>query len=74
MHIVFSKIQSPTAILTSQLSDHFPYCGGAYWGGGSRAVVSTAAFHARIRGLVPGLGGLKETKIFLPHPRVNAVL
>ena len=30
--------------------------------GGPRAVVSTAAFHARVRGSVPGLGGLKETK------------
>ena len=34
-------------------------------------VVSTAAFHARLRGLVPGLGGLKEQKMFLPHPRVK---
>ena len=33
------------------------------WGGGPRVVVSTAAFHARVRGSVPGLGGLKETKI-----------
>ena len=40
-------------------------------GGGPRVVVSTAAFHARIRGSVPGLGGLKETKLFLPHPRVK---
>ena len=39
-------------------------------GGGPRVVVSTAAFHARVRGSVPGLGGLKETKMFLPHPRV----
>ena len=31
-------------------------------GGGSRVVVSTAAFRAGVRGLVPGLGGLKETK------------
>ena len=31
-------------------------------GGGPRVVVSTAAFHARDRGSVPGLGGLKETK------------
>ena len=30
-----------------------------------------AAFHARVRGSVPGLGGLKETKLFLPHPRVK---
>ena len=34
-------------------------------------VVSTAAFHARVRGSVPGFGGLKETKLFLPHPRVK---
>ena len=34
-------------------------------------MVSTAAFHARVRGSVPGLGGLKETKKFLPHPRVK---
>ena len=40
-------------------------------GGGPRVVVSTAAFHARARGSVPGLGGFKETKMFLPHPRVK---
>ena len=40
-------------------------------GGGPRVVVSTAAFHARVLGSVPGLGGLKETKLFLPHPRVK---
>ena len=34
-------------------------------------VVSTAAFHARVRGSFPGLGGLKESKIFLPHPLVK---
>ena len=34
-------------------------------------MVNTAAFHARVRGSVPGLGGLKETKLFLPHPRVR---
>ena len=38
---------------------------------GPRVVVSTAAFHARVRGSVHGLGGLKETKMFLPHPRVK---
>ena len=47
---------------------HSTNCG---LGGGPRVVVSTAAFHARIRGSVPGLGGLKETKMFLPHPRVK---
>ena len=40
-------------------------------GGGPRVVVSTAAFHARVRCSVPGLDGLKETKMFLPHPRVK---
>ena len=40
-------------------------------GGGPRVVVSTAAFHVRVPGSVPGLGGLKETKMFLPHPRVK---
>ena len=29
-------------------------------GGGSRVVVSTAAFHARVRGSVPGLGGFER--------------
>ena len=43
----------------------------SFLGGGPRVVVSTAAFHARVRGSVPGLGGLKETKLFLPHPRVK---
>ena len=40
-------------------------------GGGPRVVVSTAAFHARVRGSVPGIGGLEETKMFLLHPRVK---
>ena len=39
--------------------------------GGPGVVVSTAAFHSRVRSSVPGLGGLKETKMFLPHPRVK---
>ena len=38
---------------------------------GLSVVVSTAAFHARVRGSVPGLGGLKETKMFFPPPRVK---
>ena len=41
------------------------------WGGGPRVVVSTAASHARVRGSVPGLGGLKETKTVSSHPRVK---
>ena len=40
-------------------------------GGGPRVVVNTAAFHARVRGSFPGLGGLKETQMFLPHPLVK---
>ena len=40
-------------------------------GRGPWVVVSTAAFHARVRGSVPDLGGLKEKKKFLPHPRVK---
>ena len=47
------------------------YCLLHTMGGGPRVVVSTAAFHARVRGSVPGLGGFKETKMFLPHPRVK---
>ena len=39
--------------------------------GAGTLVASTAAFHARVRGSVPGLGGLKETKMFLPHPRLK---
>ena len=46
-------------------------CYYAITGGGPRVVVSTAAFHARVRGSVPGLGGFEETKMFLPHPRVK---
>ena len=42
-------------------------------GGGPRVVVSTAAFHGA-RGSVPGLGGLKETKMFLPHPCVKFII
>ena len=42
-----------------------------FLGGGPRVVVSTAAFHAGVLGSVPGLGGLKKTKMFLPHPRVK---
>ena len=40
-------------------------------GGGPKVVVSTDAFHARVRDSAPGLGGLNETTMFLPHPRVK---
>ena len=50
----------------TQLSSYSHHTG---WG--PRVVVNTAAFHARVRGSVHGLGGLKETKIFLLNPRVK---
>ena len=34
-------------------------------------MVSTAAFHARVRGTFLGLGGVKESKMSLPHPLVK---
>ena len=40
-----------------------------FLGRGPGVGVSTAASHARVRGSVPGLSGLKETKMFLHHPR-----
>ena len=48
-----------------------PYYLHGVEGRGPGVVVSTAPSHARVRGSVPGLGGLKETKMFLPHPRVK---
>ena len=40
-------------------------------GEGPKVVVSTAAFQARVRGSFPGLGGLKETKMFFSYPLVK---
>ena len=54
-----------------QGDDMFPLGLSNHSGGGPRVVVSTAAFHARVRGSFPGLGGLKETEMFLPHPLVK---
>ena len=53
---------------------HFPRHSGClrdYLGGGPGVVVITAAFYPSVRGSVPGLGSLKETKMFLLHPRVK---
>ena len=36
-----------------------------------RVVVSTAAFYATVRISFLGFGGLKETKMFFPHPLVK---
>ena len=60
-----SNISKPLTSILSNLNNTLTQ------GGGPRVVVSTAAFHARVRGSVPGLGGFKETKMFLPHPRVK---
>ena len=44
-------------------------------GGGPSVMVNTAAFHARIRGSFPGLGGLKETKnVSSPSTRIEGSL
>ena len=48
-------------IILAECPDRILKCCMAY-AGGPRVVVSTAAFHARVRGSVSGLGGLKETK------------
>ena len=82
MTIKISLAKAPSGECQSQTTKHAP--SGEYLvvviivngvqhieGGGPRVVVSTAAFHGRVRGSVPGLGGLKETKMFLPHPRVK---
>ena len=43
-------------------------------GGGPKVVVSTAAFHSGVQGSFPGLGGLKEAKLFLSHPLVKLII
>ena len=46
-------------------------CSNIIWGWGTRVVVSTAAFHAGVRGSFSGLGVLKQTKMCLPNPLVK---
>ena len=43
------------------------------WRGPSDSGYSTAAFHARARGSFPGLGVLKEIKMFPPHPLLKLI-
>ena len=57
------------SVLSSNMRVIFTNVFTSTWGGGPG--VSTAAFHAWVRGSVPGLGGLKKAKMFLPHPRVK---
>ena len=66
MHAGNSANAMPLLILSSGFFLSFDYSNDD-----ARVVVSTAAFHARVRGSVPGLGGFKETKMFLPHPCVK---
>ena len=72
--VFFAFQMSPVvAIITSQqiTLHNLIFCFIKAKGGGPRVVISTAAFHAKVRGSVPGIGGLKETKMFLPHPHVK---
>ena len=41
------------------------------YGLGGCHVVVVNTFHARVRGCFPGFSGLKETKMFFPHPLVK---
>ena len=50
-----------------------PYFLLNWYSGGPGVVVTIAAFHARVWGSFPGLGGLKDTKMFLLHPLVKLV-
>ena len=46
-------------------------CALHIYGRGPGVVVSTTAFRVRVPGSFPGLGGLKETKMFFLHPLVK---
>ena len=60
LSIVCSRMPTTQYIINSQIHSKLP-------GGGPSVVVSTTAFHARVPGSAPGLGGLKETKnVFSP--------
>ena len=65
------RLLSAVATMGSSFPSNTNIKCSSFLGGGPRVVVSTAVFHARVRGSVPGLSGLKETKLFLPHPRVK---
>ena len=64
------KNLKPTSSPVFHAHPHHFLC-GIYLRGGPCVVVSTAAFHARVLGSFPGVGGLKEAKMFLPHPLVK---
>ena len=60
LRISIKTLLVPSTVLDSCVSHKSVYILGE----GPRVVVSTAAFYARVRGSVPGLG-------VLPHPRVK---
>ena len=59
---------SYVSMLKVKLASHAATIFGSMLGGGPREVVSPSVFHAGIQDLFPGLRGLEETKMFLPHP------
>ena len=69
----WSNIKSAMSKLLRNNNKEGTYISEPVWlnGRGPRVVLSTAAFHARIRGSFPGPSGLKEAKSFLPHPLIN---
>ena len=64
LHVFMRHYESRAHMISSTGFVHAGPCAcpHVFWGGG---------FHATVRGSVPGLGGLKETKMLLPHPRVK---
>ena len=60
MYTALQRQKAVTDYFASELLAPFGFA--RQKGGGPGVVVSTAAFHARVRGSVPGLGGLKVTK------------
>ena len=58
---VSSRLEVPQQMITSTCIQNQVAASIRVCGRGPRVVVSTAAFHARVRGSVPGIGGLKGT-------------
>ena len=62
VHLHLNKVVRYSFIIVHTRGNQLTTADRIMMGGGHRVVVSTAAFHARVRGSVPGLGGLKDTK------------
>ena len=65
MHVIHYAVVSPF----NGSWNHASASVSSYKGGGPRVVVSTAAFHARVRFPVSAVS--KKQKMFLPHPCVK---